>query len=220
MKRKVEKQSQATDLRIDGYSMSEIAAKLKVSRSSVSLWTRNVNLSTEAKIKLSEIVQKRQEKASNVLRNRKVERLALAESVASKEMDLKQPFSKFSMLSMLSLMYFCEGNKNDQFVGFTNSDLELTKLFITLLRKCFDLDESKFRACVHVHDYHNITKQQAVWSEAISIPLNQFTLPYCKPSTHVAKKSGYQGCVRVSYYDAHVSRVLLAFAKKLMTHYS
>lgn len=200
--------------------MSEVATKLKVSQSSVSLWTKDIVLSPEAQKRIHSIVLSRRDAVANTLRKKKRNRLELADRVATEEMHLGISFLRPNMFSLLAMIYFCEGNKNDSNVGFTNSDPELMRLFIQLLRKCFSLDESKFRACLHAHDYHDIEKQKKFWSGVIDIPLQQFTRTYNKKSAHVFKKLGYQGCLRVNYYDAHVARVLLAFAKKLMKHYS
>lgn len=73
--------------------------------------------------------------------------------------------------------------------------------------------------CVHLHDYHDEKEMCDFWSSITQIPLVQFHKSYNKKSNHICKKEGYKGCVRIVYYDAHITRVLLAFAKRLMKLY-
>ncbi len=50
---KKEEQVKSVELRKDGMSLNEIASKLNVSKSSVSLWVRNIELTAAQRKKLS-----------------------------------------------------------------------------------------------------------------------------------------------------------------------
>lgn len=111
---------------------------------------------------------------------------------------------------LCALIWWCEGNKNETFVRFTNSDPTLIHIFLYTLRKGFHLDEGKFRALVHIHKYHNDERQKLYWSSITKIPLSQFYNSYKKSSTGKRKHIGYQGCIAISYYDSKIANELEA----------
>ena len=215
---KTEKKKKSLELRKLGYSLGEIAEKLSVSKSTVSLWTKKVVVSGEGVIKIKERSRLANIKSSEVLHNRKLDRLDLVEK-ESESLINRIKLNKDLALVALSIMYWCEGTKADSSVRFTNSDPELVRMFMKSFRQSFDIDEAKIRICVHLHDYHNEEEICNFWSEITKIPRSQFNKSYQKNSNHLFKKEGYKGCVRVSYHDAHISRVILSFAKKLIRLY-
>jgi len=108
----------------------------------------------------------------------------------------------------------CEGRKNYfNGVAFTNSDPKLVTLFLKLLREGFEIDERKFRVCVHLHGYHNASNQIAFWSRITKIPREQFIKPYLKPNTANRIRQDYQGCVSVRYHSNDLVKMLLAFSE-------
>ncbi len=109
-----------------------------------------------------------------------------------------------------SLIFWCEGSKGQTSVRFTNSDPTLIKLFLNLLRKGFMIDETKLRALIHLHEYHNELQQKAFWSDVTKIPLSQFSRSYLKPHTGKNKRANYPGCLAVYYYDSKVAKELSA----------
>lgn len=87
----------------------------------------------------------------------------------------------------------------------------MIKIFMFLFRLSFNIDESKFRILMHLHEYHNEEKQKEFWSNLTKIPQSQFTKTYWKPHTKKRKRENYPGCIRVGYYSAHVARQLYAW---------
>ena len=219
MKKRPEEQIKARELRRIGYSLDEISSKLKVAKSSVSVWVRDIELSDKAKkrlvgkIKLGQIVSAENKK-------RKIrETLDKYKAEALKEINVSD-LDKFSARLICSLIYYCEGNKNVyNGVGFTNSDPNLVKTFLFLLRKGFDINESKFHPCVHLHGYHNIKKQINFWAKTTNIPKSQFNRPYLKPNTGKRLRENYQGCINIRYNNNDMARQLLMTAKAFIEKY-
>lgn len=100
----------------------------------------------------------------------------------------------------LALLYWGEGGKTNNIFRFTNSDPEMIKSFSHLLRKSFIINEDKFRARLHLHEYHNREEMIIFWSEITGIEKNRFSI-YNKPHTGINKKPGYRGCLTVNYGD-------------------
>lgn len=170
MRRKIEEKLKAIELRKKGYSLSEIVAKIGVAKSSVSVWVRNVFLSDKArrrlltKIKLGQLIsaENKRQRTQKIIDNYR--RQAIREVV-------RKSLDKIYKKIMCSLLYWCEGSK-DYYKGvyFANSDPRLVKTFLQLFRESFDLNEKRFRACVHLHQYHNSMKQLKFWSDITKFP--------------------------------------------------
>ena len=157
-------------------------------------------------------------KGHEVLHKEKINRIERA----SGEADLLLCYidsSKQTKLIALAMMYWCEGIKSDQAVGFTNSDPKLARAFVLMFEDLFKVDRNKWRVCVHLHDYHDEKEILAFWSNTLNVPLNQFIKPFKKESNHIHQKKDYKGCVHIKYHDAHIARVLLSFAKKFINLY-
>jgi len=213
---KTELKRQAIELRKKGYSLQEIVDVLGVSKSTASTWVRNVPLSKKFELRLLTKIKVGQ------LHSQKAHRLQrIAKEVSAKEraeVILKEiPKNKYVSRFVCALLYFCEGRKSIyRGVDFTNSDLDLMKLFMKSIRESFILDESRFRVQVHLHSYHDTETQLNIWSKATGIPRNQFTKPYHKKTSGMYKKEGYAGCACVSYHDVTVSRELRILAYEYM----
>lgn len=202
----------AIRLRKQGFSYSQIQARLQVSRSSLSLWLRHVPLSSQAQQILNRHVrehynlhgQERQERT----------RLVLEKYLTEARADLGN-ISVTSALArvLVSLLHYCEGEKTYKGVYFTNSDTDLVSLFLRLFRKAFSLDERKFRVCMHLHSYHNEKKLKEYWSHNTAIPQSQFIKSFRKQEGGKTRKEGYNGCVSIRYHDAAVAKDLLMTAR-------
>lgn len=96
----------------------------------------------------------------------------------------------------------------------------MVKTFLKLLRSTFILDEKKFRALVHIHEYHNEKEIKAFWSKVTGIPLTQFNKSYLKTHTKKIIRKNYKGTISIRYYDYKIalelSFIYNIFAKKLI----
>ncbi len=211
---KVKELLRAKELRKRGYSLGEISRELKVSKSSVSIWVKDVSLDNKAKEILNTKIHKSQREfiKRNLLNGRiKQEEAKLFAKLILKDILID---SKIKML-LCAMIFWCEGTK-DNSVSFMNSDPELLKTFIKLFRESFELNEGKFRVCVHLHTYHDRDKQLIFWSKMLKIPLNQFIKPFIKLNEGIHIRDNYQGCVSVRYHDSSIARKLKAIAKEFM----
>lgn len=216
---KIVEQQQARKLRGQGYSLSEIHRELKVSKSSVSLWVHSVKLSASAQKKISEKFTNGQLRSQEVLRKKHQDKLDKLKDEVTKDFASFED-TKINQFVICSLLYWCEGNKSiHDGISFTNSDPRLVRTFVSLLRKVFTLDESKFRVCMHLHPYHDEKKQKTFWSNVTNIPLEQFRKSYLKPSSKKYQKEGYQGCIRVQYHDSKLTHKLFMASSLFMQRF-
>lgn len=202
-----------------GYSLSELNLRFAVSKGILSNWLRNISLSKKAKQRLLTKIKNGQ-LVSAINKKEKTKKeldVYFQDSVRDVE---KLKIDKNLAKIICALLYWCEGDKNFySAVRFTNSDDNLIRTFLNLLRKSFQLDESKFRVCVHLHNYHNTEKQLKFWSKVTDIPLSKFIRPYKKKNTGKRTREGYNGCVSVRYHDVKIARQLLMTAKAFFGRY-
>lgn len=208
---KIDIRSKATSLRKRGYSYSEIADKLQISKSTCSIWLNGIILDDKARLRLHEagISGRRKGTAANVARaQRQIEEI---QTRVRDEMtvSLKKPIQ--TKLAC-ALLYWGEGNKVDKSVAFTNSDPVMVQTFVTLLRSSFPLVESKWQATIHLHEYHNERLQKRFWSNITGIPLDKIGI-YKKPNSGQNIRVGYPGCITVRYHSRVIFYELEAYYK-------
>jgi predicted transcriptional regulator len=218
MKAKNSERQQAIQLRKRGLTLNEIAERLHVAKSSVSLWVRNVQVSKVAELRLQKKKIAAQHTASQVNRLRTQKKYDDF-LISAKNSIHRHPLPDTHAKLVCALLYWCEGAKHTNRVEFTNADPDVISLFLRLLRKSFLTDESRFRVCVHLHSYHNSEKQISYWSTVTGIPENQFTKPYKKKHTANRIRENYQGCASIRYHDANLARQLHALAQAALELY-
>lgn len=220
MRANYECRAHAARLRRLGYSVAEIAQNLNVSKSSVSLWVRDIILSQKARVRLVHRQIRGRAYASVVRRNATQMRVEEAD-VFAKSVVGSTSMETNTMRLLCSLLYWCEGEKSLQgkTFAFTNSDPLLVSTFLRFLREGFDIDEQKFRICLHIHAYHDEKKQITFWFDICGIPEAQFMKSHQKQSSGRQKKRDYAGCVSVRYYDARIARQVQALARAFLKKY-
>lgn len=207
---KLKDREKAVMLRNKGYSYNEILREISVSKSTLSLWLRDLVLTVSAKKRLDDQFTKGQLKAQESIRNKTKIKEDIAYKNALKTLS-HISFTKEMKKVFCGILYWCEGSKSrSNSVGFTNSDPDMIKTFLQFFREGFGVDERKFRVCVHLHSYHKKDTVLQYWSTITNIPLSQFIRPHLKHTAGMYKKDGYQGCIRVSYNDVVLFRELLA----------
>lgn len=202
-------------LRGKGFSFREISEKLGISKSTASLWLRDIKLSRIAKRRIYKLGVDGRNRGNNSVQDRiKSEDSGILSKV-------KNSINQCSLLKndlkvVCALLYWCEGGKTEKStLSFINSDPKLVKYFIDTFRKAFDVDENRFRVLLHVHNYHDIKKQIKFWSRITKIPKTQFTKPYNKPNTGKRIKEDYQGCISIRYYGHEIRQEMMFLIKEI-----
>lgn len=197
----------ARRLRAMGRTMPDIAAELGVSRSSVSLWTRDVPI---------ELGPRRiRPHVPNVLERRKqaeiVELLEIGRSRIG-------ALSERDLLVAGTALYAGEGSKTDGRVRFTNSDSLMVAFFCTWLRRFFDIDERRLRLGLYLHEGLDIDAAMRHWSEITDIPLARIGKPYrAIPDIGIRHNKHEHGCASVSYSCARTHRAIMGLVQGLLS---
>ena len=170
----------AVEFRKKGDSIGAIAKNLGISKSTAYEWTKNM----EGAARFAEIGRKRWIEVLQPLgaigqRRKRERKIALIEADTLKQLESLKTSPELEK-SVLSVLYWAEGSKGRGMLKFANTDPRLMKLFITLLRRSYILDERKFRVGLQLHWYHRDKKVKKFWSELLSIPITQFHKTYHK----------------------------------------
>lgn len=218
MKAKIKEKLIARRLRRQGCSFNEIANKLHISKSSCGQWLRDVVVTGKGRkrlLKRREIGQKRSQETRRVRLSLRKERVAQSVGELMRTLKVDNRSAKI----FCALLYWCEGTKDDQRLIFTNSDPVLVQLFMKLMRQAFMMNEARWRALVHIHEYHDDICQKKFWSKITGIPFVQFHKSYKKPHTGHNKRSNYPGCISIRYGDMLIAHELVRIYQQLAENY-
>lgn len=142
-----------------GLSINEIARIIGVSKSSVSLWVRDIKLSTDQKLKLSKrkLGSVKLNHWAAAERNRRVfqEQREEYQQAGRKRARLNEPLHLAGCM-----LYWGEGAKSRNILSMANSDAGLMQYFIRFLRECFDIPEDKLILTINCYVDNGITLQE------------------------------------------------------------
>lgn len=201
---------EAVILRKQGYSLKELSNRFGVVKSTIALWTEGVVMGEEAERRLLTVIKRGQFVSAQ---NKRARTKATEDQYFKEAREEIQSSPNYNKI-ICAMIYWCEGAKSVKGgIAFTNSDPNLVRTFLKLLRECFVLDENKFHPCIHLHSYHLPQKQLDFWSKVTDIDKQQFIRPYQKPNTGKRIHQNYQGCISVVYRSSDLARRLVAIAK-------
>jgi len=205
---KVAEREQARLLRAQGLTLAEIAARLDVSRSSVSLWVRGVDFEPRPR------VTRGRRREPNTLQRRKqaeIDRLVQEGSARVGRLSERE----FLMAGVA--LYAGEGAKRDGQVRFANSDPRMVAFFCSWLRRFFEIDESRLRVRLYLHEGLDLNTAMAHWSAVTAIPETQFRKPYrAVPDPSIRHTKHVHGCVSVGYSCSATHRSIMGLVGALL----
>mgnify|MGYP001576079178 CR=1 FL=1 len=215
---KKEIKQKAEKLRKSKKTYSEITKILKVPKSTLSAWLSDKFEGIfDKKAQLAHLANIRPLAIATKKRN--ISRCADILSERMSREIKKYPLKNICFLkSMLSMLYGAEGARYKGVSGlvFANTDPKMAKLYVTLLRKCYKLDESKFRIRLHIHYYHSIKKSKKIWSELLNIPLRQFNKVYIKKRSKTKRfRKNFGGICLISYLDSNIRKEVMEIFEQL-----
>jgi len=173
------KKNKALKLRKDGRSINEIATTLDISKSTVSMWCRDVQLGP----KQIERLAKRQEVGSykgrmkflERIRNERIKEVAFLRRQGIKETG---KLNKRDLFIAGIAMYWSEGYTypNGDQVGFTNSDPKIILLILKWFKENCRVADDKISLQVKINKIHKnrIREVENYWSRLTKVPLSQF----------------------------------------------
>lgn len=174
---KFKERIEARKLRRQGKSVKEITKQLRVSKSSTSLWVRDIILKPEQLERLQNRIitgaARGRLLGSLVQKHRRLKKIKDAKNKGRKI--IAKLTGREAFIAGLAL-YWAEGSRKSKEVSFCNSDPELIKFMLRWLNKSFNIPLERLYCCVGINEIHKPRdlKVKQYWSKITAIPLSQF----------------------------------------------
>ena len=166
-------------LRNKGTSISDIASKLKVSKSTVSTWCKDIVLTEQA---IESIARTSKSKSTTsllryteTLRAKRQSNIVISSEVGRKKVGT---LSKRDIYCIGLGLYWGEGYKRgSQEFGFTNSDSRMIKFYILWLQTTFKVNSNDLIARISINSSQHSRSEELekYWSRSTGISRSQFT---------------------------------------------
>jgi transposase-like protein len=200
---KAKEREEARRLRTEeGLSVGEIATRLGVSKGTSSLWLRDIELTDEQKVRLAERGHGQNE---GQIRGS----LSIKEQAKSRREDYQQTGREmakrfgFGDYRVFCALYWAEGNKSRCCVGMSNTDPDMLRIFVKVLREVFESKDDDFGVSVMAHLGNGLTAEQIrdYWLNMLGLPEKCFKRFNLKskyyPAQNKKHKRHVYGCCSV-----------------------
>jgi hypothetical protein len=176
---KFKEKNEAVKLRIKGWSIGDIAKKLLISKSTVSMWCRDISLSDTA---IREIAKKSKKKSTDALlhyseslRIQRQQRTSESETKGKERLGL---LSKRDIFCIGIGLYWGEGyKKGSQEFGFTNSDPQMVRFYVKWLEIVFGVKKNDLILRISINAQHTsrVHEVEKYWEGLLGLPSKSFT---------------------------------------------
>jgi hypothetical protein len=171
----------AVTFRLKGHGIGEISKTLNVSKSTVSVWCRDIAL-TPKQIQI--LARRSKHHATEALLLSAEKQRAQREIESKKLTQIGQAdvgdLTKRDIFMVGLGLYWGEGYKQgSQELGFTNSNPLIIKFYLQWLEQIYKVTKKDLILRVSINSSHGyrVEKVQEFWSNLIHVPISQFTKP-------------------------------------------
>jgi hypothetical protein len=192
---KVDVKKRAIELRKQGYSYSYIVKQISVSKSTLSLWLRDVSYKPNHFTLTS--IKKASDNAIAFKKAIKHKSEVLAHKEAVAEIG---NFTKRDLFILGIGLYLGEGSKIN-IIRVTNSDPKIINLAIHWFKKIYNLQNSNFKIRIHLYPDCDEQKTLVFWSKETKLPTSCFHSSWVDRRTD--KKSKNKG--KLPFGTAHLT---------------
>ncbi len=205
---KFQERDEARTLRAQGITLADIAQRLGVSKSSVSVWVRDVPF-TPSKRRTG--AQHRPHPAHD----RKLREIAECDAEGIRRIGVLR---EEAFLAAGVALYAGEGTKRDGCVSFANTDEPMIRFFCAWLRTFFEVDERRLRVRVYLHEGLDLDAAEAHWSGVTGVPRDQFRAPYRAVADPTIRTRHHEfGCVYVRFGCSKTHRQIMGLIRALLS---
>lgn len=192
---KQELRERARALRKKGLSYKEIKEEVGVSKSTLSLWLKDVVLTSKQKGRLYTKQIKILCLGSKSQKERRAREVNAIIENATREVRLPVSDEAFKLFG--AALYWAEGDKKHDF-KITNSDPHLVLFIVHWLEKFFQVDRKTLKVSLNIYSQQNDNDLKQFWADLTGIPLRNFGKSYVKPANKGYKKNTlYYGTARI-----------------------
>ncbi|MBT6920768.1 MAG: hypothetical protein HN981_00010, partial [Candidatus Pacebacteria bacterium] len=176
---KLVEKDKAIALRKLGYSYSKILKEVKVSKSTLSVWCRDIKLTEAQNKKLIDFRNKSAQKGSLIAAKKKRE-----EKIARDKKTHELAFKRIGKLNKKNrfiagiALYLGDGYKTEYRFGFSNADPKIIKFMFHWLIEFGEIDREKINGRIWLHDDLDENLAKDYWSRYLGISKDNFIKSY------------------------------------------
>jgi hypothetical protein len=123
-----------------------------------------------------------------------------------------------AFLAAGAALYAGEGAKADHSVVFANTDPAMIRFHCAWLRHFFDIEESRLRGRVYLHQGLDLDAAEEFWSGVTGIPREQFRAPYRAVADPSIRRNKHEhGCAYVIYSCTLTHRRIMGLVRALLS---
>ena len=215
----------AINLRLKGYTYSDINKSLKthISKSTLSSWLSKIYMTPKQRVNLAKNIALKlkvaQKKAWRINRIRRVKYL---NNLRTKNLPLLSRLDKDNQKLLLCILYLGEGSKtkSTEHLSLGSSNPGIIRLYLSLLKTCFEIDDSKFRVRIQCRADQNINKLENYWLKVTRISKKQF-YPTSIDKRTINKptlRKTYKGVCVIMYFDRSIQFELEFLANSVIKY--
>lgn len=175
----IAQKERAQVLRREGQGINEIAEKLNISKSTVSYWCKDIELT---KTQINRLREKQKISGIKALlatfEKKRQQRLLLVNNLMQEGKQEVGSITKRELFLLGLALYWGEGyKKGNEEVGFTNSDSKIIRLIIKWFKVCYHINPENFILRVSINELHRnrINEVMEYWLKETSLHKSQFT---------------------------------------------
>jgi transcriptional regulator with XRE-family HTH domain len=209
----------ALKLRKNGLSYKEILKKINVSKSTLSTWLREIELTKEQK---NQLLNKMERTRYEIAKRKVADRIRRTNTIIDEGKKEIEKYKNNSFFLIGIALYWAEGAKNPvESVKFSNSDEKMIILMMGWFRKICKVSEKRFRIHIHMHDLHCKKDILKHWAKITDVPLGQFYRSYIKHTSLGQRKNIlYNGTCSIIVNDKNLFRKIVGWKLGLQKLYS
>ncbi len=224
------KKEQAIKLRLQGKSYLEINRLIHISKSTLSVWLKDLQIPDTAKTAINNRGRKAAI-AALIKRNKLQTHLAQQRALNIQDTAAKniKQLTKQELLIAGIALYWAEGykrliirggiEKTHHPVSLSNSDPQLIQLFLRFLREICLVPENKISANVRIFEHQNAGQLLQFWHKTTKIPLEKFHKFYYGISKSSLGKRPYNilpyGTIQIVIGDTNLYHTIMGWIKGL-----
>lgn len=120
------------------------------------------------------------------------------------------------------MLYWGEGTKyRDQIVDLANSDPEMIRIFLQMLRDIYGILEEKLRVLLYCYADQDVDKLKKFWINVTNIAEKQFIKPYIRQDFLESKKNKMPyGLIHVRYHDKKLYNLMKTDTERIIESFN
>lgn len=207
------------ELRKQGKSYSDILKIIKVSKSSLSLWLKDVPLTNKQKLNLTDRRKRAVETYRTTMKLKRQNKLNVYYNDQVKKL---LPLSEKELMIAGLFLYSGEGNKVSRgSLNITNTDPSVVKFSIYWITKSLKVDIKKVHIKLHLYSDMDIDEHTNFWVKELKINKDMFRKPYIKQSkrSDIDQKGYGHGTCGIWVYDTILKENVMMAIKAITDKY-